>query len=79
MSLQLRDTDAAAACRGKQRFNTPAEANAVLHDMNRRHGREKVSRNVFRCPHCGGWHLTHAKRRAERAPISKRKTGGFRG
>ena len=79
MSFQLRDSDPVAGCSGKHRFNTPAEANAVLRDMNRRHGREKVSRNVFRCPHCGGWHLAHAKRRAERAPISKRKTGGFRG
>ena len=64
MSFELRDSDPVAACSGKHRVGL---------------GREKVSRNVFRCPHCGGWHLTHAKRRAERAPISKRKTGGFRG
>ena len=36
-----------------------------------------VSRNVFRCPHCGGWHLAHKNRSARRAPVSK--TGGFRG
>ena len=79
MSLQLRDTDAAAACRGKQRFNTPAEANAVLHDINLRRGAAKAHRGAFRCPHCGGWHLAHKNRSARRAPVSKRKTGGFRG
>lgn len=78
MSSQLRDTDAAAACLGKQRFGTPGEANAVKREIHRRPGARRDWK-PFRCPHCGGWHLAHAKRSAHRAPISKRKTGGYRG
>lgn len=53
-----------ARCAGKVRFASPALAHEVAnrrpanHALRRRRSSQRANiRNVYRCPHCGGWHL----------------------
>lgn len=46
---------AAACCTGKERFDTPQRAYSVLR------ARKINSREPYRCPHCGAWHLGRKK------------------
>lgn len=75
MSSILRGSDAAAACRGKHRFDSPGQANAVLRSMTHRRG-AKGDRGIFRCPHCAGWHLTQLRRTQAAKRWKQERRGG---
>lgn len=49
------------ACEKKKRYATEGEARLAA-DACRRHGSRDL--HVYRCPYCGGWHLTHKGKRA---------------
>jgi hypothetical protein len=43
-----------SSCEGKARFSSP---NLALRVLRRRSNRDRPPRQVYRCHHCGGWHL----------------------
>jgi len=52
------------ACEGKHKYMTEATAQAKLKsliDMSATAGRKRTERSVYKCPHCGFWHLTKQK------------------
>lgn len=51
-----------SACQRKKRFNSDAAAQAALKKINPLRALAKPSR-VYRCPVCGGWHLTSQRQR----------------
>ncbi|GAA1593756.1 hypothetical protein GCM10009678_89940 [Actinomadura kijaniata] len=58
-----------AACpTGKVRFRDRIAATLALATIQRndRPGRDKLEARVYRCPSCGGWHLTSGKSRVAR-------------
>lgn len=48
------------ACESKQRYDTRADAKAAIAACER-HGSPALY--LYRCPYCGGWHLTHKRPR----------------
>lgn len=42
-----------SGCLGKARFDTPA----LAHRVQKRRGRHDKNGTVYRCKHCGGWHI----------------------
>ena len=50
----------AKACESKQRYDTRADAKAAIAACER-HGSPALY--LYRCPYCGGWHLTHKRPR----------------
>lgn len=50
-ALRGRSMTRAQQCEGKQRFDSPH----IGYRINRR--KKAPKRDVYRCPHCGGWHL----------------------
>lgn len=48
------DEATSAACRGKQRFNSPEPARRVARIAGRR---TDSSIDVYRCQYCAGWHV----------------------
>jgi hypothetical protein len=44
-------------CKGKVRFSSDAAAQAALKKINPTRANNKP-RRVYKCPRCGGWHLT---------------------
>lgn len=44
------------ACERKKRYGSRGEAEAAIRDC-KRHGSRDL--HCYRCPYCGGWHLTH--------------------
>lgn len=51
--------NAIATCKGKQRFQTPQLANAVLRRGRKRKSAspDRARRHAYRCPVCGFFHL----------------------
>lgn len=49
-------------CIGKQRHETKTEAANHLWSLVRA-GTRRSAMSVYRCPHCGSWHVGHTKRR----------------
>lgn len=45
-----------ATCVGKHRFETPGLAREIVNRKSPKGGR-KYRAEVYRCPHCGGWHI----------------------
>lgn len=58
------DTDAAAGCAGKQRFDSKGAANRALRAVQRRAPRRsKLLEGVYFCAFCSGFHYgAHTKR-----------------
>lgn len=48
----------AKACESKARYGSRAEAKATIASCER-HGSPALY--LYRCPYCGGWHLTHKR------------------
>lgn len=48
------------ACASKKRYDSRAEAKAAITACER-HGSPALY--LYRCPYCGGWHLTHKRPR----------------
>ena len=44
------------ACERKKRYSSESEAKLAIRDCER-HGSRDL--HTYRCPYCGGWHLTH--------------------
>lgn len=50
------------ACKRKVRYSSDAAAQAALKKINPLHALKKPTR-VYKCPVCGGWHLTSQRSR----------------
>jgi hypothetical protein len=53
-------------CPQKRRFETEAEAVKAMKLWQAgvaRRGKGRAPKRVYKCEHCGGWHLTHQERR----------------
>ena len=48
----------AKACESKSRYASRAEAKATIASCERR---GSPALYLYRCPYCGGWHLTHKR------------------
>ena len=44
------------ACERKKRYSCESEAKLAIRDCERQGSRDL---HTYRCPYCGGWHLTH--------------------
>lgn len=59
-TLRREQAQRAKACESKARYATRAEAQATIAACER-HGSPALY--IYRCPYCGGWHLTHKRPR----------------
>ena len=49
-----------ASCEGKERFAKPTTAHKTMRRMKAKKRRCRL--NVYRCSHCGGWHIGNLDR-----------------
>lgn len=60
------------SCRsGKRRYGDLAEAREALAAVRRRHKR-RTEESAYRCPDCGGWHLTSSRHKPTQREESRR-------
>jgi len=62
--------EASAQCEGKWRFDSRSLANQVAQRSARKH---EDSRNVYRCPHCGSWHIGTRTKHVTPAQVKRMK------
>lgn len=56
----------ARECGTKFRHDSKAGADAQAASLHRNRAATPATAHVYRCPHCGGWHVGHRKQRGRR-------------